>query len=169
MAYTIPNYIYNQGTQPYQTQQYATPNWYYVPTVTTTTPTNPIPSQQQNGNNQMLNANQNSQGVGINWVQGEAGARSYPVAPNQNVMLMDSEESVFYIKAVDSSGMPLPLRIFDYKERKPSNTEAKIQENQEVDMSRYITRDEFEKRIGNLKHNKKVNNNGKSAIQSSEQ
>ncbi|MDE5765335.1 MAG: hypothetical protein K2N49_02010 [Ruminococcus sp.] len=44
------------------------------------------------------------------WVQGEAGAKSYLVAPGQTVWLMDSENLVFYIKSTDPSGMPLPLR-----------------------------------------------------------
>lgn len=54
---------------------------------------------------------------GLPWVQGEAGAKAYPVSQNSSVLLMDSEAEVFYIKSTDMSGMPLPLRIFDYKER----------------------------------------------------
>lgn len=30
---------------------------------------------------------------------------------------MDSESNSFFIKSADTSGMPLPLRIFDYQER----------------------------------------------------
>lgn len=52
----------------------------------------------------------------INWVQGEAGARSVPVSAGQKVLLMDSENNVFYVKSSDATGMPLPLRIFEYKE-----------------------------------------------------
>ena len=48
---------------------------------------------------------------GIVWVQGEAAAKSYPVAPNTTVMLLDSENSTFYLKTSDASGMPLPLRV----------------------------------------------------------
>ena len=55
---------------------------------------------------------------GLVWVQGEAGAKAYPVAPNKTVMLMNSEGSEFYIKSADASGMPLPLRVFDFAERK---------------------------------------------------
>ena len=58
-----------------------------------------------------------AQNSGLNWVQGEAAARSWLVAPGSSVLLMDSDESVFYIKTADASGMPLPLRVFDYKER----------------------------------------------------
>lgn len=60
-------------------------------------------------------AQQNS--GGILWVQGEEGAKAYLVAAGNSVMLMDSENSTFYIKSTDASGMPLPLRIFDYTER----------------------------------------------------
>ena len=53
---------------------------------------------------------------GIIWVQGEAGAKAYPVAAGSNVLLMDSEGDCFYIKSTDASGMPQPLRTFEYKE-----------------------------------------------------
>ncbi len=53
----------------------------------------------------------------IKWVQGKAGANAYPVSAGETVQLMDTEESVFYIKSADYSGMPLPLRTFDYSER----------------------------------------------------
>lgn len=50
------------------------------------------------------------------WVQGETGAKSYLVAPNTTVLLLDSEGQKFYLKSADASGMPLPLRIFEYTE-----------------------------------------------------
>ena len=83
---------------------------------------------------------------GINWVQGEAGAKSYAVAPGQSVLLMDSDENVFYIKSADQSGMPMPLKIYDYKERIVT---PKIEQNvpQTAD---YITREEFEKRLAEI-------------------
>ena len=57
------------------------------------------------------------QSSGIQWVQGEAGARAYPVAAGNSLLLLDSEAPVFYIKSTDASGMPMPLRTFDFKER----------------------------------------------------
>lgn len=36
-------------------------------------------------------------GSGIIWCQGEASAKSFPVGNGQSVLLMDSEDSVFYI------------------------------------------------------------------------
>lgn len=77
----------------------------------------------------------------INWVQGEADAKSRPVAPGHSVILMDTEESVMYIKTVDASGMPQPLRIFDYKERQPHVKTAEVARPQGPDNS--VTREEF--------------------------
>ena len=53
----------------------------------------------------------------IIWVQGEQAARAYMVAAGNTVLLMDSEASTFYLKSTDSSGIPQPLRVFDYTER----------------------------------------------------
>lgn len=83
---------------------------------------------------------------GINWVQGEAGARSFWVAPNDSALLMDSEKDCFYIKSVDASGVPLPLRIFDYSERKTDVPVAPqvaqpVAEQPQIDLSRFMTRD----------------------------
>lgn len=50
---------------------------------------------------------------GIIWVQGEAGAKSYLVAPNTTVQLWDSENQIIYLKSADASGMP-SMRIIDY-------------------------------------------------------
>lgn len=60
-----------------------------------------------------------SSGCGILWVQGEAGAKSYLVAPGNTVQLMDSEANRFYLKTVGADNMPHPLRIFEYKEIMP--------------------------------------------------
>lgn len=104
------------------------------------------------------------------WVQGEAGARSYWVAPGQSVILVDSEQwalgkYVFYIKSMDNSGMPLPLKILDANERTGAqSTLAASQNASNVDMSIYITRDEFEKleeKIASLTTNKKANSRNK--------
>lgn len=80
------------------------------------------PMQMSNNYPQMqpqMNYNQamsQQQQQGIIWVQGEAAAKAYPVAAGSNVLLMDSEGECFYIKSTDASGMPLPLRVFEYKE-----------------------------------------------------
>lgn len=80
-------------------------------------------------------------GSSIIWVQGEAGAKAYPVTAGSSVLLMDSEESVMYIKSTDQSGMPQPLRIFDYTERKTDHSEASAAKTIPSD---YVSRDEFD-------------------------
>lgn len=88
---------------------------------------------------QMTYQAQQAQNNGITWVQGENAAKSYPVASGQSVLLMDSEESTFYIKSTDNSGMPLPLRIFDYKERQNERSQQNVITNTD-----YISRSEFD-------------------------
>lgn len=80
-------------------------------------------------------------GSGITWVQGETAAKAYPVASGQSVLLMDSEASAFYIKSTDQSGMPQPLRIFDYKERTATKNEPAVAPMKSED---FISRKEFE-------------------------
>lgn len=79
---------------------------------------------------------------GIIWVQGENSAKSYPVGSGQSVLLMDSESPVMYIKSVDASGMPHPLRIFDYKERKGDLPEGS--QKPSVSSEEYVPRNEYE-------------------------
>ena len=89
---------------------------------------------------------QQPQSNGIVWVQGESAAKSFPVAPNTTVMLLDSESSVFYLKTSDASGMPLPLRVFDYKERTQNGSvlPANAPKNDfAVDLSNYVTFDQL--------------------------
>lgn len=81
------------------------------------------------------------------WVQGDSGAKAYPVQNGKSVVLFDSEEKRFFIKAVDASGMPLPLKVFNYSET------IEIEEKKpEIDTSKFITRDEFDEVISSLKN-----------------
>ena len=61
---------------------------------------------------------------GLIWVQGEAGAKSWFVAPGATVLLMDSEGLRFYLKSADMNGVPA-MRTFEYNEvgaAKPQET-----------------------------------------------
>ena len=88
----------------------------------------------------------------IIWVSGEAGAKSYLVAPGNTVMLLDAENSVFYLKSADASGMPLPLRIFDYKERTTTAQQAVggVVTGESVNLDNFVTREEFERRMASI-------------------
>lgn len=68
--------------------------------------------QQAYQNYQQNNAPQSN----LIWVQGEAGAKSYLVAPNSTVTLWDTESEVIYVKSADASGMP-SMKVLDYKIR----------------------------------------------------
>lgn len=73
----------------------------------------------------------------INWVQGEAAAKAYPVMSGHSALLMDSEDLVLYIKSVDVTGIPRPLRIFDLTERIQNENGNKPKQD-------YVSREEFE-------------------------
>ena len=90
---------------------------------------------------QMPSNAQAASGNGIIWVLGENAAKAYPVASGQSVLLMDSEDSIMYIKSTDQSGMPQPLRIFEYKEKTGHQNAPVIASKPSED---YVSRKEFE-------------------------
>ena len=89
------------------------------------------PLQQQNNN--------------FVWIQGEEGAKAYMVAPGSTVLLMDSENSVFYLKSSSADGIP-QLRIFDYVER----TQSKPEIIEQVTVNEDTRLNTFEKHISDL-------------------
>lgn len=68
----------------------------------------------------------------IKYVQGEAGAKSYLVAPNQTVVLFDTESNVIYLKSADQVGMP-SMKVLEY-------TVRGVQNSPESD---FVTKDEL--------------------------
>lgn len=82
----------------------------------------------------------------IKWVNGIEGANAYRVMPNRSVLLMDQNEHVFYIKTADASGMPLPIRTFDYEERVSTPTQAQNAPN----MENYVTKEELAAMLAEL-------------------
>ena len=109
------------------------------------------------------NAYPTQQSVGTNtnaliWVQGEAGAKSYMVAPNQTVVLWDSEQDVVYIKSADASGMP-NVKVLDYTIRNNGAQKAEI-----LAQNDFATKDDVEllrKEINALKSKFEVRKDGK--------
>lgn len=82
-----------------------------------------------------------AQSNSIIWVQGEAGAKSYLVAPNNTVQLWDSENQVIYLKSADASGMP-SMKILDYKIREqnqPASMQSVINNS-----NQYVTKEELD-------------------------
>ena len=75
------------------------------------------------------------------WVQGEAGAKSYLIAPNKTIPLWDSEAQTIYLKSADASGMP-SMKILDYTIRDSANMPAKTPLS--VPTDEYVTKKEME-------------------------
>ena len=91
----------------------------------------PTPAQQSSASQPMSS--------GIIWVQGEAGAKSYLVAPNTTVQLWDSERQTIYLKSADASGMP-SIKTLDYTIREMPQNNVSVASN---DVSKaFATRDE---------------------------
>lgn len=72
----------------------------------------------------------------MTWVQGEAGAKSYMVAPNQTVVLWDSEAETIYLKSADATGMP-SIKVLDYSIRDNAPHKPEIQPQKD-----FATKDE---------------------------
>ena len=72
---------------------------------------------------------------GLNWCQGIEGAKGFYVQPGTSELIMDSEGPIFYIKSVDASGIPAPLRVFHYSEE--------IAQQPQAAQSDYVTRQEL--------------------------
>lgn len=81
------------------------------------------PTQQMN--NSFPTQSQLQQQNNLIWVQGEAGAKSYLVAPNTSVTLWDTESQTIYVKSADATGMP-SMKTLDYSIRENIAPEAKI-------------------------------------------
>lgn len=101
--------------------------------------------------------------TGIIWVQGEAGAKAYLVAPGNTVQLWDSESQTIYLKSADMSGMP-SMRVLDYTERTaPTPMRQNQKTAQNVDLSGFVTRDELEEILA-----ERFKRSGKSAAKKEE-
>ena len=79
------------------------------------------------------------------WVLNENEATSYPVAPNNSVVLWDKNEPVIYVKSVNNQGMP-SMRVLYFEERKtpPSNSSKNSPKAHECTCGdKFITKEEF--------------------------
>lgn len=79
---------------------------------------------------------------GIIWVQGEAGAKSYMVSPNNTVQLWDSESQTIYLKSADASGMP-SIKTLDYTIREARNVANTAPVITDDKLSTFATKDEI--------------------------
>ncbi len=97
----MPNYPY-YGYQPYQP---------YQPPMA-----DQLMQLRQNQYQPNMQQVPQQQAPSIVWVQSEAEAMTYPIAPNNAVTLWDSNAPVIYLKQADASGKP-SMKIYDLVER----------------------------------------------------
>lgn len=79
------------------------------------------------------------------YVQGEAAAKSYLVAPNATVTLWDSERAVFYEKTADMNGVPT-IKRYKYIEECTETPQDGVSEKR-VD---YVTRNDLDAVYGQI-------------------
>jgi hypothetical protein len=94
----------------------------------------PVPPAQQKPSNDII------------WVQGEAGAKGYLVAPNNTVVLWDTENPVIYVKSADGSGIP-SMRVLDFVERNGNsqNTHKNTPASHKCTCGdKFVTKEEFD-------------------------
>ena len=79
------------------------------------------------------------------WVLNENEATSYPVAPNNSVVLWDKNNPTIYVKSVNTQGMP-SMRILDFTERNinTSNSQENAPKTHECTCGdKYATREQI--------------------------
>lgn len=76
------------------------------------------------------------------WVLSEVEAQSYPVAPNNSVILWDKNNDVVYIKSVSAQGVP-SMRVLDYKERTPETTNKPTEKHECKCGENFVSKKDF--------------------------
>lgn len=115
-----------------------------------------VPMNQMQQPQQPVQNTQSTGNQGFVWVQGEAGAKAYPVAAGNSVLLMDSESPVLYMKSTDISGRPLPIETYDLvkREERPVIPQAPVQQQQaqqpQIDLSQYVKMSDLEAKVEEL-------------------
>ena len=135
---TNPTY---QNYGAYQPNYNYTP-WYYQPSVTAPQMSQqqivPDPMQQQQVQPQQQ-MNQNAMQWQAIFVKNEGETNGIKPNPGQSIIFIDTEKDTVYIKSTDVSGNEMPMCIYDKRKTE----------------SVYITRDEFNKFVEEMKDNGK--------------
>lgn len=85
---------------------------------------------------------------GIIWISGLMEAQSYPVAPNNAVVLWENSGKVIYLKQADATGKPT-IRIYDLVERTETASNASASPDDKT--NDYVTKDELKTLVGAVK------------------
>ena len=82
----------------------------------------------------------------VNWiyVNGMAGARDHIVQPGQTAWMMDNNDPVIYVKAVDNLGSAT-LRAFALQEIQPGAAPAQEPQTQQITPDMFATREDIQR------------------------
>lgn len=85
----------------------------------------------------------------VNWIQvnGVDGARNQIVQPGGTSWMMDNNAPRFYVKSVDNMG-GVNFKAFEFKEIQPNEAPQPVTTDMD---NRYVTREEFERFLSNIK------------------
>lgn len=124
---------YNNGATPDMLNQYKAP---YQPM--------PMqqPMMQQPVQMPIQTMAQNTPTNDMIWVLSEGEAQSYPVAPNNSVILWDKNSDVVYIKSVNAQNVP-SFRVLDYKERTADNAPKTPVEHECKCGNKFVSKEDF--------------------------
>lgn len=128
--YLTNPYLQPAYLQPYQTQ-----------------PQQPVPQPVQQMPMQQPVVPQPQQ-TNMIWVENEAAAKAYPIAPGNTVILMDNDNPVAYKKSADMTGRAMPLEIYDLVKREQK--EEQPEEYHQMNLEEYVTKKEFDKYASNM-------------------
>lgn len=110
----------------------------------------PQMNYQQNYQQPQMSYQAPMQNQSIIWVQGEAGAKAYPVPAGQSVLLMDSEDAVLYVKSTDQTGRPLPMESYDLVKRESVVNVPQISQKSHGNDQEYVKMSDLEGKINDM-------------------
>ena len=109
--------------------------------------------QNQSMAQQQMPVQQNQNGMGIKWVDGEVGAKAFQMPagwpPNQPIDLWDTNDTVIYLKSINPMGMPNPLQKARYELEGMKTGEKTVGFSGDAepkhDMTQYVKKEDLER------------------------
>ena len=111
------------------------------------------PQYGQSMAQQQMPVQQNQNGMGIKWVDGEVGAKAFQMPagwpPNQPIDLWDTNDTVIYLKSINPMGMPNPLQKARYELEGMKSGEKNVGYSGDTepkhDMTQYVKKEDLER------------------------
>lgn len=102
------------------------------------------------------------------FVDGEMAARVFQMPENWPIgvplYLWDSNGDYFYVKMLGPNGVPAPLQAFYYQRKDPEPTGYISGNQQQIDTSQFVTKDDLNKRFDELKDMMRNQNGGNRGV-----